>query len=140
MTADLLGLLVVDIVVVVLVDEVVVQPPTLAPLPAPNAASRVREVLREPTRMRLEVEAPAGGALISGISGGPGWAATVDGAPARMVTADMQGAVLLPAGTHVVDMRYTRQRTYEVAQGITVVSLGCCLWLVRRRRSADSPG
>lgn len=66
----------------------------------------------------------------------PGWSATVDGAPAEVLAADLAlRAVALPAGHHTVELRY---RSAAVDRGLLVAGaawLGIlALALTRRRR------
>ena len=68
----------------------------------------------------------------------PGWSVTVDGKPARLVSADeAMAAVAVPGGTHRVDFVY---RAPEQVTGAALSVLGVILVAVliiwdRRRRS-----
>jgi hypothetical protein len=94
-------------------------------------------------RRRYAVDAPAAGLLVISETLAPGWQATVDGAPAPLYAADGSfQAVAVPAGRHVVEVRYLPQ---SVVAGAAVsllsavllagaAALGCAGWLRRRRR------
>ncbi|MGH9768818.1 MAG: YfhO family protein, partial [Blastocatellia bacterium] len=62
----------------------------------------------------------------------PGWTAKVDGAPATIYKADyLLQAVALPAGSHVVEMRYTAPAAVRgaIISGVTLLALaGITLW------------
>ena len=71
----------------------------------PAVAARAEEVTAN--RRRYEVDAPAAGLLIVSETLAPGWRATLDGAPAPLYAADGSfQAVAVPAGRHVVEVRY----------------------------------
>ncbi len=57
-----------------------------------------------------------------------GWTATVDGQPAELLQADtMYMALLLPAGTHTVQLHY---RTYGLTAGLAVSGIGFAVFAV----------
>ena len=92
---------------------------------------------------RVEVEADGPGLLVLADPDYPGWAATVDGAPAPIVRADyLFRGVPLPAGRHAVAFAF-RPRSYLVGRAVSVATFGCvCLataiGLIRRRRRPGS--
>lgn len=75
----------------------------------------------------------------------PGWAATVDGAPAEIIDAEHAGgAVRVPAGEHTVELRYTTPG-FALGTAVSIATAGAMLvWnaviavLWRRRRRLDS--
>jgi hypothetical protein len=70
----------------------------------------------------------------------PGWRADIDGKPARIYPAQVLGrAVLVPAGTHRVVMRFVPVTVYigGVFTALTLAALACAwVWQSRRKRSA----
>jgi len=117
---------------------------------APNDAGGARPVdagdvaVREetPDRMRLTVDAPDGGVVLSGQSYDVRWVATVDGeslGPAGLY--DGQSGWELPAGTDLdVVMELRPARRYRVASWISVIGVTTCLVLVIGRRRRQGPG
>ncbi|HKZ03732.1 MAG TPA: YfhO family protein [Pyrinomonadaceae bacterium] len=73
-----------------------------------SAASLVRIVSYEPNRMMLETESATDAVLVVSELNYPGWVATIDGQNTPIHTANfLLRAVVLPAGRHQVEMRYT---------------------------------
>lgn len=82
------------------------EPPSLAPAANP-AAERVAMTVSEPDRLRLTTSTDAPGLLMLSESYDPGWRAYIDGKPAEVLAGDyLLRAVPLPAGEHVVELRY----------------------------------
>ena len=104
---------------------------TAAPVPA------------APDRERWDVDAPAGGFLRVGSRWDPGWSATVDGRPARVLRADgVFRGVAVPPGRHTVAFSY---RNPEEMRGrvVAVVALVVLMGLVvtgRKTRAGVNPG
>ncbi len=100
---------------------------TATPLPAPA------------DRERWEVEAPAGGFLRVGARWDPGWSATVDGRPAKVLRADgVFRGVSVPPGRHTVAFSY---RNPEEMRGRLVAGAGLVVLaglLVAGEKSARS--
>jgi hypothetical protein len=97
------------------------------PVPAPQSDGTrsftpARIVRVERHQLVIEAELPAPGVLVVSEPHYPGWSATVDGAPAPLLRADyaLRG-VALPAGRHVVEMRF-RSRPAEL--GLALSGLG----------------
>jgi arabinofuranan 3-O-arabinosyltransferase len=115
-------------------------PPSGDVPPDDTGAVAVRE--ETPDRMRLTVDAPDGGVVLTGQSYDVRWVATVDGeslGPAGLY--DGQSGWELPAGTDldvVVELRPARR--YRVASWISVVGVVTCLVLVAGRRRRQGPG
>lgn len=62
---------------------------------------------RSRNRLRLAVEAPAAGVLLINEAYAPGWQATVDGRPARVLRANyLFRALLLAPGRHAIELSY----------------------------------
>ena len=122
-----------------------------APLDPPLAeagdvadASAVRWVLREPARLQLDVDLPAGGLLVLGEVYYPGWRATIDGRPVPTLRADLAlRAVVVPAGPHRVEMLY-RPWTVPVGAVVSLLALAGALVVIvvsvwQGRRTSDLP-
>jgi len=96
----------------------------------PGTAS-VRLLERRPGRLRLQSDSPGPGWLVLLDSFEKGWSATVDGAAAPLLPANVAfRAVPLPAGRHEVEMRY---RARGVLSGLAIAALGLALLLLRAR-------
>jgi hypothetical protein len=104
-----------------------------------HGASRV--LLAAPDRMKLEVDAPAGGYLVILESYAPGWRATVDGRAASVVPANVLfRGVRLEPGARAVELVY---RPPGLVAGLVVSALSilvaCVLaWRTSRSRDAGS--
>ncbi|HVO70202.1 MAG TPA: 6-pyruvoyl-tetrahydropterin synthase-related protein, partial [Aggregatilineaceae bacterium] len=68
----------------------------------------------------------------------PGWTATLDGKPVRVYPETEMGllTVDMPAGEHVVRLRYTGTGAQRTGAAITLLSLGIAAGLVIHRRAA----
>ncbi|MBK9515877.1 MAG: hypothetical protein IPO09_00735 [Anaeromyxobacter sp.] len=102
----------------------------------PSAApGRVLSVERGLESLRVEAETAGDATLLIADAWWPGWEATIDGARASILPADVVlRAVPWPAGRHVLEMRY---RPPEVAAGLLASALGLGLllaWGARLRR------
>jgi hypothetical protein len=76
---------------------------------------------RQPDRVRLEVEAQRDGYVVVADAFDPGWRASVDGAAAPVLRANVAfRAVPVPAGRHVVEMVY---RPPAAARGVVLALL-----------------
>ncbi len=102
---------------------------------AEDGAPVVRVLEQNPSKLRLEIQAPAAGAvLLSGRSYDPAWTASVQGLTLGSPQAlDTQASWLVPGGSVVVDVEYGPQRIYSAALVVTLVGMVACLWLVTRR-------
>jgi hypothetical protein len=80
---------------------------TVGPLGAPTPMDVVRIVRDEPERLALDTRSRAPALAVVTDAYYPGWEATVDGTPTRILRADLAfRAVPVPAGAHHVSMRY----------------------------------
>ena len=87
-----------------------IQPRNLPALPggpiSPAASAKI--VAYENNSVVIETIADTASVLVASEINYPGWIATVDGAPAPIHTADfLLRGIVLPAGSHRVEMRYT---------------------------------
>jgi len=73
-----------------------------------NSDATAHLVLYEPNRIRIETSANVPSVLVASEINYPGWTATIDGKSAPVYTADfLLRGVILPAGSHLIEMRYT---------------------------------
>jgi arabinofuranan 3-O-arabinosyltransferase len=106
----------------------------VVPPGSPPEVGSVEALERSPWSARLLVDAPDGGVVVPGQSFDAGWSATVDGedaGPPR--STDTQNGWVVPAGEHVVEVRYRPQRVYGAALAVTAAAVALCLWLAARR-------
>ncbi|HUG40813.1 MAG TPA: YfhO family protein [Longimicrobiales bacterium] len=83
------------------------RPVALPPAPADAAPARVALRREASGRIAIDVAQEAPGLLVVTESWDPGWRATVDGAAAEVVIADVAFlGVIVPAGRHEVRLRY----------------------------------
>ena len=73
----------------------------------------------------------------------PGWTATIDSAPATIYTANyLLQSLALPAGNHLVEMRYTAPAALMgiIISGVTLLTLaGIALYATWRARLVKKP-
>jgi hypothetical protein len=114
--------------------SVVEEPPPPGVAPASGSA---RIVADEGERLELEVATDARSLLVLNDAFCPGWSATVDGAPARLLPANyLARGLWLEPGAHRVVFRY---RTPGLAAGAALSALtlaALAAWAVRARRRA----
>jgi hypothetical protein len=101
------------------------------------AHGRILAIERRPERVTIDAEADGDGLLVVNDAFFPGWSAKIDGAPARIIPADvLVRAVPFPAGRHRLEMTYSPR---EVPIGAALTGLGLAgvlaLWLFERRRN-----
>lgn len=111
------------------------QPPVelTSQLPACPLLDAAAIVYSSANRVRVQVDAEAGGWLLLADTYYPGWHAHIDGAPAEIVPAyGVFRAVQLPAGAHEVDFTY---RPLSFTLGLVSTLLAWPLLLVLWRRS-----
>jgi hypothetical protein len=116
-----------------------VRPEELPHLPGgaimPNSNARITRY--EPNRLQIETSAPTATMLVLSEIFYPGWVASVDGQPARIVVADyLLRGVALPAGEHHVEMYYAAPaaRSGAILSGLTlclILGLGIYAWRKR---------
>jgi uncharacterized membrane protein YfhO len=96
----------------------------------------VRTTSSGATQLRLSVDAPSGGVLVTGQSFNSGWRATADGVdlgpPGRF---DGLTGWRLPKGHSNVVVRFRPQRTYVAAIVVSALALVFCGWQFLRRRA-----
>jgi hypothetical protein len=107
------------------------------PQPPPSSDDRpltpARVTTFERQHLVIEADTPAAGILVVSETHYPGWSVTLDGKPAELLRADyaLRG-VALPAGKHVVEMRFTSRPT-ELGLGLSLLGLVGLGLLFRRR-------
>jgi len=121
-----------------------VRPEELPRLPGraitPNSSARITRY--EANRLQIETSSPTATVLVLSEIFYPGWFASVDGQPARIVVADyVLRGVPLPAGEHRVEMHYAAPaaRNGAIISGLTVcliLGLGLYAWRGRPKREA----
>ena len=91
----------------------------------------VRNVRETPNTARVEVETPANAFLFMSVTPHKYWRVTIDGRAVQPVVANIgfQG-VHVPAGRHVVQMRY-RNPLFAIGGAISLVTLSLLLWRTR---------
>jgi hypothetical protein len=118
----------------VLLDE----PPPLAtgkPIPG-DATASVRYTAISSDHVRLDIRDASGGMLLVLDPYWPGWVATIDGAPSRILRANyLFRAVPLSPGNHVVEMTY-EPRSLRLGALMTAVSLVVAVGVAMAPRSA----
>jgi hypothetical protein len=88
--------------------------------PTPRGEVRITELFAD--RQRIEVDLDGPGFIVSVDAWSPGWRAFVDGGPTEVLRANaLFRAVAVPAGRHVVEMRY-RPRSALVGLSVTVLA------------------
>jgi hypothetical protein len=90
-----------------------------------------------PGAVRAEADAPSPSVLLVRIPYHPNWRATVDGRPAKVLPADyLAMGVAVPAGRHVVELRYTEPLVWWGLAGSGAAVAGLALaWAALRRRA-----
>lgn len=105
-------------------------------LPAANSSARI--TLYEPNRLRIETDAPTASMLIVSEIFYPGWIATTDGKPVKILLADyLLRGVALPAGQHTIEMHYTAPgaRRGAIIAGLTLLVIGALATYAWRTRA-----
>jgi hypothetical protein len=127
---------------VLLAPDAPLEPTPVTALPAPLAA-RVRVDRWEPGTMQLTIEpaAPESAYVVVSENYYPGWLATVDGQPARVVRGNVtQLVVPVPRGARQVELRFTSDayRTGRAASlaSLAVIGLGLLVPALLRLRRA----
>jgi hypothetical protein len=117
-----------------------IQPRNLPALPggpiSPGAAARI--VAYENNRLVIETAAETASVLVVSEINYPGWIATIDGAKAPIHTTDfLLRGIVLPAGSHRVEMRYTAPaaRNGALISVSTILLIGALAFYERRRAS-----
>jgi uncharacterized membrane protein YfhO len=96
--------------------------------------------------VEVETEADGDALLVLLDANAPGWTATVTGAPAPILTANVAfRAVAIPAGHHLVRFSYTPPAwgPARLVTGVALLALGLWLFLALPRRTRvpmDRPG
>ena len=115
-----------------------------AAIPASGSGGTAEIALYEPDRVSIRTRSANPALLVLLDNAAPGWTALVNGAPARILTADYAfRAVEVPAGSAQVDFRYTTPGL-RAGLAITALSTLFCAFLmtpfIRRIYSRFHPG
>ena len=116
-----------------------VAPENLPQLPGGiiSPAAQAQIVAEQSNRLTIETKADTAAVLVVSEINYPGWEATLDGVGVPIYTADfLLRGVVVPSGTHRVEMRYTAP---EARKGALISGLSLCVLLglgiySRRRR------
>lgn len=93
-----------------------------------GAPSQLVAIERQPTRIVVTLDGGGGGFLVVNEGFAPGWEATIDGAPAAVVPADVAWrGVALPPGAREVVLTY---RPESVARGLRIGASAAAAWLL----------
>jgi hypothetical protein len=94
-------------------------------VPAPGFQGTARYLLRHASRLRIETDASGPGVLVLSEAYDAGWRATLDGAPAAVLRANVLfRGVRVPAGRHLVEMTYLPP---AIPWGMAAAGLGLAL-------------
>jgi hypothetical protein len=118
-----------------------VSPGELPSLDSTVAPGEVKQLTYKPNALELVTESVGRALLVISQTNYPGWIATIDGHPTNLYTTDyvVQG-VAVPAGRHVVELRYTAPEAKKGAI-ISVVTLILLVGIaVMSRRRARGSG
>lgn len=106
----------------------------------PGSAGQATIVATTPSQLVVQASTPASAYLVVSDSFYPGWHATVDGVPARLLRADYAlRAVALPAGTHTIVFQF-RPRSFYAGAAITLataIGMGVGIWMSKRAEHAS---
>jgi hypothetical protein len=124
----------------VLLDEI---PPALRLRPGaavPPAEGRVAIEAESPEHLVLRTRGRRPGVVVLSDVIYPGWEARLDGDPVPLLRANLLfRAVAVPAGEHVVEMRYRPASLFRGFGIAAVTGLACVLALVSERRKPGQP-
>ena len=106
--------------------------PAAAPAAHGTTPGTARVVSARPDRLQIDVDAPDGGYLVVLETYDPGWRATVDGAAAAVVPANIlfRGIAVAP-GRHAVEMIY-RPPGLVAGLWVSLVAMLSALWVAWR--------
>jgi hypothetical protein len=113
-------------------DSACVEAADLPSFPGPPAPADVRLLERRPMRVRLEVEGRGPGPSFVAINQtwDPGWQASIDGAPARLLRTEIAlSGLVVPPGRHQVMLHYTNP-VVDLGLALSLVAALACLGLV----------
>ncbi|HEY0385854.1 MAG TPA: YfhO family protein, partial [Pyrinomonadaceae bacterium] len=108
-----------------------------------SADATARITTDEPNRLVVDTSSSTATVLIASEINYPGWAATIDGQPAQVHTADfLLRAVALPAGAHRIELQYTAPgaRTGALLTLLSLLLIGALAFIERRATKANARG
>jgi hypothetical protein len=117
----------------------------LGPTGGPEVRGSVEWLERTPNRLVFDVEATGPAIVVVSENWMPGWEATVDGEPARVLRADYNlRAVEVPQGVHRVELRYrpavVRAGAFVSLAGVLLLAGAALPGLLRPRTGGNRPG
>jgi len=105
--------------------------------------ARVQSLTYKPNGLEIKTFADRPAMLVVSHMNYPGWTATIDSAPATIYTANyLLQSLALPAGNHLVEMRYTAPAALMgiIISGVTLLTLaGIALYATWRARLVKKP-
>jgi len=108
--------------------------------PVASVASAAAIVARSAESLTVRASTPRPALLVVNDLFWPGWEATIDGRPARILRANgVFRAVELPAGEHEVRFTYADRRSAMALAGSLAALAGCLLVLLGPRRRSGAP-
>jgi hypothetical protein len=97
--------------------------------PFSPAPARVVSVKETTNGARLDVESSGRALLVITVTRHRGWQATIDGAPAELLPANVAfQALAVPAGRHQIELRY-RNPLVAVGAVISLLAILACAWM-----------
>ncbi len=106
-----------------------------------NALANI--IIYQPNRLAIETNTNNRAVLVVSEVNYPGWEATIDGQPTTIFKTDyLLRGVIVPAGKHRVEMRYTAPaaKIGAMISALTLLLLGgMAIFAARRKRSASVP-
>lgn len=108
-----------------------------------GAPGKIAMMTTRPNSIEITVAATRPALIVAMSKFFPGWSVTVDGAPAKLLTANyIAGAVAVPAGVHAIEFRYTPRFAWVASIPFLFALLGAVLcivlWAISARRSGLS--
>jgi Bacterial membrane protein YfhO len=105
--------------------------------PFPPARGEITSVAETANSGRIAVRAPGQAFLVMAVTAHRYWSATIDGKPATLIpTNGAYQGIVVPAGEHVIEMRY-RNPMFWIGAAITLLALGGLLFVTVFYRASE---